>query len=272
MMEQIKATGITVFHGQNRAVNAADFTLDRGELVGLVGPNGAGKTSLLRAVLGLLPASGQCNLLSLDSRRRARLAAFLPQQRAVAWALPVEQLIRLGRLPYQERLFGFATAEADPAAAEQAIQEAIRRMEISHLRHKPVTELSGGEVTRVMIARLLAQQAPFLMLDEPIAGLDPALQLRVMESLAALARPDTGKSACGVLLTIHDLGLAARYCDRLIILHQGRFVAEGRPLEVLTETVLAEVFGVRAWYQQTADGLIFQVTGRQNPATGKASA
>lgn len=215
-----------------------------GEFVGLLGPNGAGKTTLLRAALGLLPAEGRSSLAAMGNAERARAAAFMPQGREIAWPMPVESLVALGRI---------AHPGAARAADRAAVQRAIAALHLEDLRHRPATELSGGEQARALIARALAQESPLLIADEPIAGLDPAAQIWVMRLFARLA----GQGG-GVLASLHDLGLAARFCTRLVMLHQGRIAADGPPETVLTAANLARVFGITAHLARGPQGLLFQ--------------
>ncbi len=221
-----------------------DLTVSEGEFVGLLGPNGAGKTTLLRAALGLLPCTGHSSLAALPQAARAQAAAFMPQGREIAWPLPVEALVALGRTAHPG-----ATDAADRAAVERA----IAALNLGPLRHRRATELSGGEQARALLARALAQEAPLLIADEPAAGLDPAAQIATMRLFAGLA---AGGRA--VLASLHDLGLAARHCTRLVLLHQGRIAADGPPRDVLTPALMAPVFGITAHAQDTAQGLVFQ--------------
>ncbi len=222
-----------------------------GELVGLLGPNGAGKTTLIRAALGLQPASGRVALGGtplerLGLRARALRAAYIPQERSIAWPLTVAALVALGRTPHR------AGAEADAAAVEAALEA----MELGALRDRPATALSGGERARVLIARALAQATPLILADEPVAGLDPAHAIGLMAAFRTLARQGRG-----VLVSLHDLGLAARWCDRVILLDRGRVVADGRPEAVLTQARLASVYGIAAFAGRDATGPILQPTG-----------
>ena len=198
-----------------------------GEVVGLIGRNGAGKTTLMRAALGLIPSTGHSSLVEMTARERARHVAWLPQSREVAWPISVEALVALGRLPHGDR-------------AVEPVENALARMDLAPLRHRPATELSGGEQARALIARTLAQQTPLLLADEPIAGLDPAHQIATMQVFSALAA-----EGHGVLVSIHDLGLAARNCTRLIALDGGSIAADGRPEDVLTPPLLREVLEMR---------------------------
>jgi iron complex transport system ATP-binding protein len=223
------------------------FSIGEGEFVGLIGPNGAGKTTLMRAALGLLAFRGHSSLAALTQAERARQAAWMPQSREIAWPVSVAEVVMLGRMPHQG-------ARRHPSAADRArTDEAIAWMELDGMRHRSATRLSGGEQARVLIARALAQDAPLLMADEPTAGLDPAHQIATMQTFARLA--EQGKSA---LVSLHDLGLAARHCTRVIMLGEGRLVADGAPGAVLTPERLARVFNITAWYRDTDQGPVYQ--------------
>ena len=229
---------LTVRRGPRVVLEDVSLTLAAGEMVGLIGPNGAGKSTLMRAALGLIPAEGRSSLAALPRGARARAAAWLPQSREIAWPVTVEALVALGRTPH-----------APGPADRPAIEAALGRMDLHPLRHRKATELSGGEQARVLIARALAQEAPLLIADEPAAGLDPAQQLSVMATFAALAQEGQG-----ILVSLHDLGLAARFCARLVVIGPGgRLVADGPPAAVLTPRLLARTFGITA-LRTEADG------------------
>ena len=153
--------------------------------------------------------------------------------------MAVERVVALGRLPH----------DADTGAVDRAIAE----MGLETMRNRPTTELSGGELARVLIARALAQETPFLMADEPIAGLDPAAQIATMQLFGRLAREGRG-----VLVSLHDIGLALRHATRVVVLHEGRIAADGVPSEVITPKMLATVFGITAQLAETPEGLLFQ--------------
>jgi iron complex transport system ATP-binding protein len=246
-MTLFSVQNLTVRRGLCPVVEDVSLTVQEGEFVGLIGPNGAGKTSLLRAALGLLPHEGQSSLTALSPRLRAKAAAFLPQGREIAWPVSVEALVALGRGAHLG-----AGADADRRAVDQALE----RMGLQSYRARTATALSGGEQARVLIARALAQDTPLLLADEPVAGLDPEAQLKTIEVFADLAREGRG-----VVASIHDLGLAARSCSRLVMMQAGRVVADGPPREVLSDDNLARVFGVRGFHAETPDGPVFQPMG-----------
>lgn len=228
-------------------VDDVSLSIEAGELVGLIGPNGAGKTTLLRAALGLIPALGHCSLAGLDDHARARTVAWMPQDRTVAWPISVEALVMLGRMPHR------APGQRPTATDREQVAAAIAAVGLVGFEQRAVTRLSAGERTRALIARALAQQTPMIMADEPIAGLDPAHQITMMETFAGIAA--SGRS---VLVSLHDLGLAARHCTRLILVGERRVVADGTPADVLTADNLARIFHIEAFLQSTDHGPVFQ--------------
>jgi iron complex transport system ATP-binding protein len=246
-MSLLRLENLTVLRGSCPVIDDVSLKIGRGECVGLIGPNGAGKTTLMRAALGLLPHSGASSLAALPAPDRAQACAWMPQMRSIAWPVSVETLIALGRIPHLPR--GASLRPQD----RQAVDAAIRRMGLDGLRARTATQLSGGEQARALIARALAQDTPMLMADEPIAGLDPAGQIATMQVFATLAR-----EGHAVLTSLHDLGLAARHCTRLVLMSAGRLVADGAPRDVLTQANLAQVFGVSAHFENTPRGPVFQ--------------
>ncbi len=239
----LMAHALTVALGDRTVLDGIDLNVPAAAVTGLIGPNGAGKTTLLRAMAGVLPiASGS---ITLDNRvladwpRRdlARIIAYLPQGSPCSWPMEVRRIVALGRLPH-------LSPWCRPAASDEAaIEDALAAADVLHLAQRNVLTLSGGERARVMLARALAVSPRVLLADEPVAGLDPEHQLRVM----ALLREQAAEGVA-VTVTLHDLTLAARFCDRLMALDRGQIAAEGSPEVVLTPSFLASVFAVRAEY------------------------
>ncbi len=236
---KLDARNISVSIRGKAIVRDAPLSVNGGELVGLIGPNGAGKSTLLKAMLGVRERdSGVVTLDGLDffalsGRERARRVAFLPQERRIEWRLPGRDVVMLGRYPHHSGFGGYSAED------EAAVERAIRSVDGAALMDKPVTVLSGGERTLVLLARALAVEAPILLVDEPIAALDPYHQLHVMEILQSLARHGSG-----VLAVIHDLSLAARFMDRLVLMNHGAIVADGKPADVLTPRLLSDVYRI----------------------------
>jgi iron complex transport system ATP-binding protein len=238
---KLEARNIAVAVNGKTIVAGASLAVSTGELVGLIGPNGAGKSTLLRAMLGLRERSGGtttldgADFLAMPGRERARAVAFLPQERRVEWRLPAHDVVMLGRYPHQSG-FGGPTPQDRAAVAR-----ALAAVDGQALADRPVAVLSGGERTRILLARALAVEAPILMVDEPTNALDPYHQLHVMEILRDLTR-----QGVGVLAVLHDLAFAARFMDRLVLLDQGKVAAQGTPAEVLTPELLAAVYRIEA--------------------------
>jgi len=238
----LTAQGLNVELAGRIVLKDISLALSSGHLVALVGPNGAGKTTLLRALAGLLPSDGVIHvggeaLSSLGLRERARRFAYLPQGHIVHWPLPARDIVALGRYPHG------ATDPARLSAKDsEAVQRAMRATDVVEFSQRRVTELSGGERSRVALARVLAVEAPVILADEPTASLDPRYQLDVMKSLRAAA--DQGVL---VIVVTHDLGLAARFADHLLVLKEGCLVAQGTPAAALSEQVMADVFRISAF-------------------------
>ena len=222
------AADIAVRYQARTAVRATSVTLAAGELVALVGPNGAGKSSLLKALAGLTAHDGDVTwqgtgLATLSSRARARAVAYLPQDPPVYWPLLARDLVALGRLPH--RGYGAALSAADRAVVLSAMQET----DTLEFATRSLDRLSVGERARVLLARALAVQAPVLLVDEPIAMLDPYHQLHVMSTLAAYAGGGSAAHSRVVIVVLHDLGLAARFCGRVLMMRDGAVVTDGPP-------------------------------------------
>ena len=246
---------LVVRYANRPVIDGISLDVDHGEFIGIVGPNGAGKTTLMKACLGLTAFGGTVSLLDrplarMSSLERARIVAYLPQDHEIAWPVTVRRVVALGRQPFST---GMAIGDY---ASGQIVSSAMARMGVTHLADRPANMLSGGERARVLIARALAQATPLLIADEPVAGLDPAHQIGLMEIFSSLERE--GRS---VLCSMHDLGLAARWCTRLIMLNAGRIVADGVPEAVLTAENLQKVYGVRAFIGEADGGPLVVPTG-----------
>jgi iron complex transport system ATP-binding protein len=240
---------IDVALGGRRVLSGVDLTVSPGEIVGLVGPNGAGKTTLLRVASRVLPPdAGEVRfagrLLRDYSRRElSRAIAVVPQDSAVPFPFRAGELVIMGRAPHQPA-FGF-----DSPSDVQLAREALDRVGIAHLADRSVFELSGGERQLVAFARALVQASDLLLLDEPTAFLD----LRHRVELLGVVR-ERVRQGCSALVISHDLNLAARVCDRLVVLSDGRVVSGGPPAEVLTPALLARVYGIEAEVLVVPDG------------------
>lgn len=233
-------------------VKNVSFTLKPGAFVTVLGPNGAGKTKMLRAALGLEnPTSGLARLGSVDTKildpiSRALKLSYLPQTRPLAWPNIVRDIVALGRYSHGATLNRLSGLDLD------AVETAISDCDIAHLAHRKADTLSGGELARVHCARAFAAQAPLFVADEPVAALDPRHQFRVMDLIAAYV-----KRGGGALVVLHDIGLAARYADRMIWMAKGEVVADGPPHETLTEKRLADLYGVKS----KIDGVRIEIDG-----------
>jgi len=235
----IVAKGIAVRFGRTRVLEGVDFALRAGEMVGLIGPNGSGKTSLLRIIAhlrapdaGLVRYGGQ-SAVEIGTRELSRRIAYLAQGGNVHWPMRVESLVALGRLPHRRPMQGL------DAADREAIERAMAACDIIPFRTRTMSEVSGGERLRILLARALAVEADMLLADEPIAALDPLHQLQVMELLRLTAR-----NGRGVVVVLHDLALAARFCDRLVLLAGGGVLVEGEPGTVLSDEHITAAYGV----------------------------
>ena len=231
---------VTVAYGARTVLRSVDLEVRRGERIALIGPNGAGKSTLLRVVTGLTrPAAGGVALGGerierLDRTAIARRVAVVPQQATIPFATRVEDVVALGRLPHEDPIRGARSADRAATAA------AIERVGVGHLLGRDARELSLGERQLVLLALAVAQAAPLLVLDEPTVHLDLRHQVGTMELLVDLNERD----GTTVVAVLHDLGLAALFFPRLVLLDAGRIVADGSPAEVLTPDRIRETFGV----------------------------
>ncbi|QYF88022.1 ABC transporter ATP-binding protein [Brevundimonas sp. PAMC22021] len=234
-MSAIELSGVSTRIGRVRVLETVSLSAAPGEVVALCGPNGAGKSSVIRAALGLLVIEsgevrlGGAPLRSLSTRQRAERAAYLPQDGRIGWNMPAVEVAALG-----------APFLGTEAALDRA-RRALDRLGIGHLADRGVADMSGGERARVLLARALTTGADALLADEPVASLDPDAQLLVAEVLRERAN-----QGAAVLASLHDLGLAARVADRVVVVNGGRIVADGPPMQALRPEILREVFGLEA--------------------------
>ena len=239
----LEARAVRVARAGRAVLDGVDAVLEGGEFLGLIGPNGAGKTTLLRALAGLERAAGGevlyrgARLATLPPGERARHCGYHAQAPELHWPLDVASIVALGRLPHGGSLDRLAAAD------RAAIRRAIDRTGLAPLAVRRGDTLSGGELARVHMARLLAGEHRVLLADEPIANLDPRYQIEIMNVL----REHAARGGA-VVVVLHDLAIAARYCDRLVLLDAGRVRASGRPREVLAADQLMDAFGVGADY------------------------
>ena len=234
------AHDVSVRLRDREVVREISFTAGRGAFIVIVGPNGAGKTTLLKAIAGLVPHSGALSwdghvLSALTAAQRAKILAYLPQGHVAHWPITARDVVAIGRAPFASSLARLSQAD------QQAIDEALALVEATAFAARPITELSGGERARVMLARALAVGAQLLLADEPVAALDPAHQLAVMAILQERARVG------GLVIAVsHDLVLAARFADRILVLSEGRVASFAPPSEALNPDILRSVFSIEA--------------------------
>ena len=256
MSGRLDLTSLRHAYGARSVLNGVSLSFRAGEVTAVIGPNGAGKSSLLLCAAGLIrPQSGEVRLdgrpiLDLARKARAQAVAYLPQTTEIAWPISVRALVGLGRLPHHGV---WGESDADRAAIERAIEAAG----VEALADRQVATLSGGERARVLVARGLAGAPRFLLADEPTAGLDPGHALDMADLFRAQA-----KLGVGVVVTLHDLSLAARAADRIVILAGGKVLADGPPQAALSEGAIAAAYGVRARVLQRDGGLGVEIISR----------
>lgn len=256
-MSTLAAHDLLVRLGGKAAVDGVSATFRSGAVTAILGPNGAGKSTLLACLAGLRrPQGGRAlledrDVLSMPPRRRAQMIGFIPQTAEVAWAVEARILVGLGRTPF----IGSSGLSIEDAAA---IERAMQAAGVTALADRDVTTLSGGERGRVLIARALAGDPQWLLADEPLTGLDPGHQLDAGELFRRMAHEE-GR---GVILTLHDLSLAARIADRIIIMAAGRVLADGPPAEALSTEVMRQAYGVDARVTDGEGGPLIEIVGR----------
>lgn len=244
----MKARNLTYAHGERPALSDVTADFAPGKMSVILGPNGAGKSTMLGCLAGLLrPDSGsatigQALVHAMPAKVRARQIGFLPQSAETHWAVSAEALVALGRHPYRR---GWGISPADRVAIDAAMQAT----NTSEFAARPVTELSGGERARVLMARVLAGEPDWILADEPLANLDPGYQIDMLTLLRAQADKGTG-----VIAVLHDLHHAARFADHILLLHRGRIFAQGLSTEVLTAKNLAAVYGIDADVMTSEEG------------------
>jgi iron complex transport system ATP-binding protein len=237
----ISIDGVSMSFGGVQALDDVSLTVERGELVGLVGPNGAGKSTLLGTINGILePTAGTVtvggdDIPTLSARALARRVATVPQETSLSFAFPVREVVAMGRTPYRSRFE--RVSETDREHTTQA----MKRTDVARFADRTIDAVSGGERQRVVVARALCQDPAALLLDEPTASLDIDHQVRILSLVREFVAE--GRAA---LCAIHDLSLAARFCDRLVLLADGEILAAGTPESVLTEEHIERAFDTDA--------------------------
>ena len=235
--------GVSVAYGLDTTVGPVDIDVADGEWVTLIGPNGAGKSTLIKAAVGVVPHAGQVSLGGREKRPGLDIA-WMPQRPQLPDEMGVGDYVLLGRTPH----LGYLAAEGRHDV--ETMRSALARLDLTHFARRPLRTLSGGEAQRAVLARALAQEAPVLLLDEPTAGLDVGHAVDVLEVVDELRRQD----GLTVVIAAHDLTLAARFADRLILLSGGEVVADGAPGQVLTEATLTAHYGADIRVLKDADG------------------
>lgn len=247
---KLQAEGLSYSYGDKLAVDNLPFSVEDGEFVGLIGPNGSGKSTALKMIYrALRPQAGRVlldgrDLLKMPYRQSAQLMAAVSQENEVPFQFTVEEIAAMGRSPHKG-LF-----EADSPEDKAIVAWALAQLGLTDLAQRNYAQISGGEKQRTVIARALAQQCPFLVLDEPANHLDIGYQMQIFSLVKGLG--------CSALSAVHDLNMAALFCDRIYILKDGRLVCQGSPEETLTPENIWDIYGVRS------------VVSRQ-PETGKLS-
>ena len=227
----LASDNLSIRRGTRDVVQGVTAALEPGKITAIVGPNGAGKSSLLLGLAGLLePQSGDVmlggqSLATMQPRERAQAIGYLPQSAQIAWDVAVENLVALGRMPHRDR-------------GREPVDWALKVMELEALRHRPASKLSGGETARALLARVLAGEPQWILADEPLAALDLAHQLTLIAHLK-----DCANAGQGVVIVLHDLAMAMNHADRVLVLCEGKLVADGPPQVSLTQAMIGQAWG-----------------------------
>jgi iron complex transport system ATP-binding protein len=260
----LRISSLEVGYGKRQVVKGANLTVEKGELVGLLGSNGSGKSTLIKTIAGIntrtngsITWNGDTDLSTLARKDLAKIVAYVPQSIGLSFGLDIREAVLLGRTPY----FGTRPRDEDWDHVEAAMQ----RMGLDELGDRAVTELSGGQGQRVLIARALAQDPEILLLDEPTSALDIRYQWQTLE----VARDVTRKNNVAAVIAIHDLNQAARFTDRVVFLQDGVVIAEGRPADVYTPDLIKRVYGVDVELSEHKGFVqVHPLSGRDHPQLG----
>ena len=258
-MNALAAIDVAVTLGSKAVLQGVSLRLARGQVTAIIGPNGAGKSTLLTCLVGLRKPNrgavslGEVDIQTIPARLRGQRIGYLPQSPEIAWPVTVRTLVGLGRTP-------FLGARGLAAADQAAVDRALAVTETDDMAERIVETLSGGERARVLLARALAGEPEWLLADEPLTGLDPRHQLDAADLFRRMAHED-GR---GVVITLHDLHVAARVADRIIVLAEGRVLCDGPPAQALASEVLERAYGVRARTIPGESGPLIEILGRHD--------
>jgi iron complex transport system ATP-binding protein len=254
----LEAQNVSFAYHERLVLDQVSLSLKAGEFLGFLGPNGSGKSTFLKNLLGFLkPSQGRIvfsgtGLVPTRAERSKRLA-FVPQNSRPPASLSVRDVILMGRLPHiRDRWAGYGKED------KEKVEETLQALGIAGMAERDVLSLSGGEMQKVIIGRCLAQEGDILLLDEATSGLDLNHSIEIME----LMRKKTGQEGKTIVAVLHDLNLASQYCDRIVLLKNGRLRYQGRPGDILTEEVVEEIYGIRAAVQTDEYGRPFVLPRR----------
>ena len=250
MTSPLEVDSLSYSYDEKKVLDEISFSLRPGEILGILGPNGCGKTTLLKNLNRNLRPHGGCVLLDggdieeMDKRDIARRIASVPQTNEIRFAFTVREIVEMGRMPFQEAFRGNSSED------ERIVEEAMEQAGVTDMADRYINTMSGGERQRTIIARALAQTPEILLMDEPTLHLDINMQFEVLDLVTRLSR-DEGLT---VVIVSHDLPMIARYCDRIILLHDRRIFAMGSPVDVLTPENMRTVFNIDAEYGKDKHG------------------